>query len=57
LSYSAANGNPLGQMVKLTVIHDGFEPGSAVLEGIRDGWPVILASLASLLETGDTLPA
>ena len=47
---------PVGQMVKLTVVHDGFDPGSAVLEGISEGWPVILASLKTLLETGDTLP-
>jgi hypothetical protein len=43
-------------MVKLTVVHDGFDPGSAILEGISEGWPVILANLKTLLETGDTLP-
>jgi uncharacterized protein YndB with AHSA1/START domain/DNA-binding transcriptional ArsR family regulator len=48
---------PLGQVVKLTVVHDDFDPGSAVLEGVSGGWPVILASLKTLLETGDTLPA
>ena len=47
---------PLGQQVKLTVIHDGFEPGSTVLESISGGWPVILSSLKTLLETGNTLP-
>jgi DNA-binding transcriptional ArsR family regulator/uncharacterized protein YndB with AHSA1/START domain len=47
---------PLGDVVKLTVVHDGFEPGSAVLPGISQGWPLILASLKSLLETGDVLP-
>ena len=47
---------PVGQMVKLTVVHDGFEPDSAILEGISEGWPVILANLKTLLETGDTLP-
>lgn len=47
---------PAGQMVKLTVMHDGFDPGSAVLEGISEGWPAILANLKTLLETGDTLP-
>jgi uncharacterized protein YndB with AHSA1/START domain len=41
--------------VKLTVIHDGFEPGSAVLEGISEGWPAVLSSLKTLLETGSTL--
>jgi hypothetical protein len=47
---------PLGQQVKLTVMHDGFEPGSAVRESISGGWPVVLANLKTLLETGDTLP-
>jgi uncharacterized protein YndB with AHSA1/START domain/DNA-binding MarR family transcriptional regulator len=39
-------------VVKLTVVHDGFEPGSAVLEGISDGWPMIISGLKTLLETG-----
>jgi uncharacterized protein YndB with AHSA1/START domain len=43
-------------VVKLTVIHDGFEPGSSVLPGISDGWPAVLASLKTLLETGSALP-
>jgi DNA-binding transcriptional ArsR family regulator len=47
----------LGPMVKLTVRHDDFEPGSIVLEGISQGWPVILASLKTLLETGQALPS
>ena len=46
----------LGEFVKLTVIHDGFEPGSKVLETISQGWPHILSNLKTLLETGDTLP-
>ncbi len=41
---------------RLTVVHDGFEPGSAVLEGISEGWPWILASLKTMLETGEPLP-
>jgi uncharacterized protein YndB with AHSA1/START domain/DNA-binding transcriptional ArsR family regulator len=47
---------PAGGMVKLTVIHDGFDAGSAVLPGISAGWPRILSDLKTLLETGDTLP-
>ena len=47
---------PVGEMVKLTVIHDDFEAGSAVLPGISQGWPRILSDLKTLLETGDTLP-
>ncbi|MEV2225491.1 metalloregulator ArsR/SmtB family transcription factor [Nocardia vinacea] len=47
---------PQGETVKLIVIHDGFEPGSAVLAGISGGWPSILSSLKTLLETGESLP-
>ncbi|MFE0984035.1 ArsR/SmtB family transcription factor [Streptomyces rochei] len=45
-----------GGSVKLTVVHDGFEPGSAVREMVRHGWPALLSSLKSLLETGEPLP-
>jgi len=41
--------------VKLTVVHGGFEPGSALLEGISEGWPAVLSSLKTLLETGSAL--
>jgi uncharacterized protein YndB with AHSA1/START domain len=43
-------------VVKLTVVHDGFEPGSDVLQGISNGWPAVFASLKTLLETGTALP-
>jgi len=46
---------PVGEMVKLTVVHDGFDVGSAILPGITEGWPRILSDLKTLLETGDTL--
>ncbi|MFI6935795.1 ArsR/SmtB family transcription factor [Streptomyces sp. NPDC050287] len=48
---------PQGETVKLTVVHDGFEPGSTVLDMIGGGWPHLLSSLKTLLETGDILPA
>lgn len=48
---------PVGDVVKLTVIHDGFEPGSLVLESVGEGWTPLLASLKTLLETGEPLPA
>lgn len=38
------------------VTHDGFEPGSGVLDGISLGWPAVLASLKTMLETGSPLP-
>ncbi|TDV43648.1 ArsR/SmtB family transcription factor [Actinophytocola oryzae] len=42
-----------GPVVKLTVVHEG---GPAVTSAVGDGWPAILASLKSLLETGSALP-
>jgi len=47
---------PLGEVVKLTVVHDGFEPGSTILEMVSGGWPQLLSSLKTLMETGETLP-
>jgi DNA-binding transcriptional ArsR family regulator/uncharacterized protein YndB with AHSA1/START domain len=47
---------PLGDQVKLTVIHDGLEPGGLTGSLISQGWPRVLANLKTLLETGDTLP-
>jgi DNA-binding transcriptional ArsR family regulator/uncharacterized protein YndB with AHSA1/START domain len=44
-------------VVKLMVVHDGFEPGSGVLQGVSSGWPAVLASLKTLLETGSPLPS
>jgi uncharacterized protein YndB with AHSA1/START domain len=46
-----------GDVVRLTVVHDGFEPGSKVAAGVSSGWPKILSSLKTLLETGEVLPA
>lgn len=40
-------------MVRLTVTHDELEPGSGMDKGIRQGWPIVLSSLKSLLETGE----
>lgn len=42
-------------VVGLTVVHDGFEPGSSILESVSQGWPYILSNLKSLLETGEVL--
>ncbi len=47
---------PVGEVVKLTVVHDGFDPGSATLENVSQGWPWILSALKSLLETDEPLP-
>jgi DNA-binding transcriptional ArsR family regulator len=41
---------PHGQQVRLTVVHDDFEPGSTVLQLINHGWPIKLSDLKSMLE-------
>lgn len=46
---------PLGDTVKLTLTHEIDVPGSKLIEAVSGGWPAILASLKSLLETGDAL--
>ena len=46
---------PLGDMVRLTVVHDELEPESNMLHGISEGWPRVLSSLKSFLETGKPL--
>jgi uncharacterized protein YndB with AHSA1/START domain len=43
-------------VTKLTVIHDGFEPGSKAFLQVSNGWQAILSSLKTLLETGTALP-
>jgi len=46
---------PHGKLVKLTLTHEGFEPGSVILDGISKGWPAILSSLKTMLESGTAL--
>jgi uncharacterized protein YndB with AHSA1/START domain len=46
---------PVEAGVKLTVIHDGFAPGSEVLTSISGGWPRVISSLKSLLEQPEGL--
>jgi DNA-binding transcriptional ArsR family regulator/uncharacterized protein YndB with AHSA1/START domain len=48
---------PLDELCKLTVVHDGFEPGSTVMELVSGGWPHVLSELKTLLETGETFAA
>ncbi len=39
--------------VKLTVVHDGLQPGGAVLQSISGGWPIVVSKLKTMLETED----
>jgi hypothetical protein len=41
---------PHGAQVKLTVIHDDFDPDSTVLRLVSEGWPIKLANLKTGLE-------
>jgi uncharacterized protein YndB with AHSA1/START domain len=47
---------PVRDVVRLTVTHENLEAGPEMLKGITDGWPKVLSSLKSLLETGKPLP-
>ncbi len=42
-------------MVRLTVTHDELEAGSGMANGISKGWPIVLSSLKSYLETGNAI--
>ena len=44
-------------IVKLTVTHDDFEGETETYKGTSGGWPILLNSLKSLLETGEPLPS
>ena len=44
-----------GGSVKLTITHEMDRPGSKFIEAVSGGWPLILASLKSSLETGEPL--
>jgi hypothetical protein len=39
------------------VLHDHFEPDSIVAQMVSKGWPMVISSLKSMLETGETQPA
>jgi uncharacterized protein YndB with AHSA1/START domain/DNA-binding transcriptional ArsR family regulator len=44
-----------GDTCKLTLVHDGFPSETATFRSVGSGWPVVLSSLKSLLETGEAL--
>lgn len=46
---------PQADMVKLTVLHESPVPESKLIHGVSNGWPIILSSLKSFLETGESL--
>jgi uncharacterized protein YndB with AHSA1/START domain len=47
---------PVGDVVKLSVTHSIEKTDSKFIQAVSGGWPVILSSLKSMLETGKPLP-
>jgi uncharacterized protein YndB with AHSA1/START domain len=46
---------PRGKVIKLTVTHDELDERGVTLRNISAGWPMVIASLKSVLETGHVL--
>jgi len=53
VSYDLSAAGP--STTRLHLVHDGFEGQTATYSGTVDGWPLMLSSLKSLLETGKPL--
>src|SRR5437868_1725850 len=47
---------PDGDVTRLTVTHSIERENAKFIDAVSSGWPRILASLKSLLETGEPLP-
>ena len=56
VSHVDFNIQACGNAVRLTVAHSELEPDSPMLHGISRGWPLVLSSLKTMLETGKLLP-
>ncbi len=46
---------PVGDTCRLTLVHDDFPTETLTFKSVGSGWPLILSSLKSLLETGEGL--
>ena len=51
---------PMGDRVKLRLIHENLLPGDVAedpnsFQGVNNGWPMVISSLKSLLETGEAI--
>jgi uncharacterized protein YndB with AHSA1/START domain len=47
--------DPVGEATKLSLLHDQFQSPGPSYEQSASGWPVILSSMKTYLETGKTL--
>jgi uncharacterized protein YndB with AHSA1/START domain len=45
----------VADMVRLDVLHGEFKPGSVMAGKVSKGWPLVLSSLKSFLETGKAI--
>ncbi|MFI7065337.1 ArsR/SmtB family transcription factor [Kribbella sp. NPDC050124] len=57
LSKASFDLEPVGDKVKLTVVHSGFEPGSAIREMVSGGWVELISDLKSFVESTPELAA
>ncbi|GAB2644792.1 ArsR/SmtB family transcription factor [Kribbella swartbergensis] len=57
LSKASFELEPVGDQVKLTVVHTGFEPGSAIREMVSGGWVQLVSDLKSFVESTPELAA
>jgi uncharacterized protein YndB with AHSA1/START domain len=46
---------PMGEAVKLTIVHSIERESSKFIAAVTEGWPQILSNLKSLLETGSVV--
>ncbi len=46
---------PVGETCRLTLVHDDFPSETPTFQSVGSGWPMVLSSLKSLLETGEPL--
>jgi DNA-binding transcriptional ArsR family regulator/uncharacterized protein YndB with AHSA1/START domain len=54
-SHATFDIEPLDGICKLTVVHEFFEPESAVASMVSEGWPRVLSALKTFIETGAVL--
>lgn len=47
--------SPMGAATKITLVHDGFDRETETFKQSAAGWPVILSSMKTLIETGKPL--
>jgi uncharacterized protein YndB with AHSA1/START domain len=45
----------MGEVTRLCLVHSHLTPGGSYLKVVAPGWPMLLSSLKSLVETGEPL--